>query len=155
MLLKEWKKRGTFTCCGVLVPGEIPNWTLYVLTSRNRKKKSNFFFFPFFFSFLFFLPLKLEPKRASTRLRGGRRSDEYLLDRLPLGSEGMNTVGMRVRVHECVCWRVNGQLVNTFLGTKLFLACSVGKCTKMLCVLLEKQKKTRKKRNQTSRCVDF
>lgn len=57
MLLDEWKRKreGTFTCCDVLVPGKIPNWTVRVLDKRWQKVTSDICFF------VLFLPLKLEP----------------------------------------------------------------------------------------------
>lgn len=61
-------------------------------------------------------------------------------------NKGMYTVGVRVCVHECVCQRVNGQLVNTFLGTKLFQPVLWGN-VQMLCGLAKKKK--------TSRCIGF
>lgn len=109
------KRDGTFTCCDVLVPGEIPNWTLLCSDSKTQKKtKQNILRFSFL---LFVFATETWAKRASTRLSGGSVSDGFWLQR---ENTGVYTVAcVCVRVHECVCWCVNGQLVNTFLGTTL------------------------------------
>lgn len=49
----EKREMELFTCCDVLVPGEIPNWTLFGLKETKGNTQH--------FSFILFLPLKLEP----------------------------------------------------------------------------------------------
>lgn len=105
------------------------------LNKRWQKITSNIFVL-----FLFVFATETWAKRASTRLRGGNVSSRYWRDRLQRGNKRMYTVGVRV----CACMsacvkRVNGQLVNTFLGTKLFQPVLWGN-VQMLCGLAKKKK---------------
>lgn len=96
--------------------------------------------------FVCFLPLKLEP---NVPLRGWEEgacptdADETPADRKQ-GDVHCWCVCVFACVHECVCQCVNGQLVNTFLGTKLFQPVLWGN-VQMLCGLAKKSKKKKKR----------
>lgn len=150
MLLDEWKKeRGNFYMLRRFSPRQISKLNCLDLKKQKMTKYNIRLFFLLYF--VCFLPLKLEP---NVPLRGWEEgacptdADETPADRKQ-GDVHCWCVCVFACVHECVCQCVNGQLVNTFLGTKLFQPVLWGN-VQMLCGLAKKSKK-----KKTSRCIGF